>query len=160
MQLLFWLWLIPAAWTWQHFGIRSERAVLTAGNQQTVCMVNQTVNLPAPPANTRVQTVVFELELTFDEREWTELQNNRKLPIMFKWFRFSGARLFITGVAQDQNAARAINVHRNAGGTVIHRARSVNERITSGTWVVAPVYADNTPLLINGRELTYQFRVP
>jgi hypothetical protein len=160
MKFLFWLWLAAPFWVKQNTAMRVEHATLTVGNRQFACAPNQIVNLPAMPPNVRIQTVSFSLELAAGEREWAELQNSRKMPIMFKWFRFSGARMFITSVAQDSNAARMMTAARVAGGTVVHQAHASNDRITSGTWVITPVYADNTPIIINGRELSFQFQVP
>ncbi|MCS7019768.1 MAG: hypothetical protein RMJ87_13655 [Cytophagales bacterium] len=161
MNLLFWLcwWIVLS--NGQNSPLRVERATLAVGSQTIVCLPEQMVNLPAVPANVRIHAVALELELIANEQDWAALQNTRKLPIMFKWFRFSGARMFITHVSQDMNAVgSATGASRTMGNIVIHHARASNERITSGTWVVAPVYADNTPILINGRELVYQFRVP
>ncbi len=160
MKFLFWLWLAISLWSKQNTAMRVERATLTVGDRQIACMSNEIVNLPAMPPNVRIQTVSFTLELSAGVREWVALQNSRKLPIMFKWFRFSGARMFITSVAQDSNAGRMMTAVRVAGGTVVHQAQASNDRITSGTWVIIPVYADNTPIIINGKELSYQFQVP
>lgn len=160
MKFLFWLWLAVPLWGGYNAVMRVERATLTVGDRQIACTPNQIVSLPAMPPNVRIQTVSFTLELSAGEREWAELQNSHKMPIVFKWFRFSGARMFITSVAQDSNASRMTAAARVAGGTVVHQAQASNDRITSGTWVITPVYADNTPIIINGRELSYQFQVP
>jgi hypothetical protein len=147
---------------WQQDALRVERAVITIGAQQITCVPNQVVDLPPMPANTRAQTmaVVFDLELVADRQEWARLQSARKIPVVFKWFRFSGARMFITSVVQDSNANQPTSFVRTASGATVYRANTYNERITSGTWVIMPVYADNTPIVINGRELSYQFRAP
>lgn len=158
LSVLFWIKFL--LFFWQQPVMRVEQAVIIVGTQRINCTSGQVANLPATSPGARTQTVRFELDLAVSEQEWIRLQNSRRMPIVFKWFRFSGARMFITSVVQDNNANVASAVSRQAGGTVVYRAQSTNERITSGTWVVAPVYADNTPLIINGRELSYQFRVP
>ena len=151
--------LILPAWK-QSAALRVDRAVMVVSEQRYDCAPEQVLSLPPAPAGVRTQSVRFELDFILSEQEWLRLQGSRRMPIIFKWFRFSGARMFITSVMQDSNANSSNNFSRNPNGTITYRTQAAHERITSGSWVITPVYADNTPIIINGRELSYQFRVP
>ncbi|MCS6968134.1 MAG: hypothetical protein RMJ44_06170 [Cytophagales bacterium] len=160
VSLWSWLGLWLPCW-WQATFVLSERAWLTVNAQRVNCPPGQVIMLSSLPLGTRMQAVRFEVELTFSQQEWEQLQNSRKIPILFKWFRFSGARMFITSVVQDSNAGQGSSIVRHNNGTITYRAQSTHERITPGSWVIVPVYADNTPILLNvSEELSYQFRVP
>jgi hypothetical protein len=156
MHILFWLSAFLGLWQ-ASSTLRIERSVLLNNDRSFICTPEQTVTIQAGGAG--IQAVSIELDISMSEQEWMQLQQSRRAPIVFKWFRFSGARLFITNVSQDANA-NSRNTITRSGNRIIYRANATNDRITSGTWVIKPVYANNEAILINGKELTYQFRVP
>lgn len=156
MNVLFWLSAFLGVWQ-ASSTLKIERAVLLNNARSFICTPDQTVNFQA--AGARIQSVRIEMDISMSEQEWMQLQQSKKAPVVFKWFRFSGARLFITNVSQDINVNSGNSITQN-GNRMIYHAHATNDRITSGTWVIKPVYANNEPILINGKELSYQFRVP
>jgi hypothetical protein len=99
----------------------------------------------------------LELDVNFlvDKAQFEQMQGNRRLPLVFKWFRFSGARLFIANVNKDPEAVTVAE----QGGQWVYHCHVVNDKITRGTWVVKPVYGNNEPVIINGQECEFRITV-
>ncbi len=79
---------------------------------------------------------------------------DNRLPIMFKWFKFSSARLFIVNINQDTSNPQP----KAERGQFVYHCR-VTQNLTKGTWVVKPVYANNEPVLIDGQKCEFKITV-
>ncbi len=98
--------------------------------------------------------VSLDIEFLLNPAIFEPTKPDNRLPIMFKWFKFNSARLFIVDVNQDPSNPQPKAVK----GQLVYHCR-VTQNLTRGTWVVKLVYANNEPVLVNGQECKFRITV-
>jgi hypothetical protein len=151
---LFWL-AGPQAWAQRpgnNLIVGLQRAEWDTSEQVIASANGEEKNLRATePVKLLYLDVYFAVDKAlFDQ----QAGNPGRLPVMFKWFKFSSARLFIVNVNHDQQMAQLVEQN----GTWLYHCR-VSQRMVRGTWVVKPVYANNDPVVVNGRECEFKLTI-
>jgi hypothetical protein len=125
----------------------SGNIIASANGEEKALKTNNSVNL-----------VSLDIYFVVDKANFEQQANTvGRLPIMFKWFRFSSARLFVVNVNRDLADLRSAQLKDEQGRWVYHCRASQN--VTKGTWVIKPVYANNDPVMIDGKECEFKITV-
>jgi hypothetical protein len=122
----------------------SEQLIASASGEEKSLKATEPVKLLYLDVYFAVDKAMFDQQANLTNR----------LPVMFKWFKFSKARLFIVNVNHDLQVAKLVEQN----GTWLYHCR-VSQSMVRGTWVVKPVYANNEPIMVNGRECEFKLTI-